>query len=269
MGVAHQDAVDIVGADLLVLNEGQRVEDEPGEAALVFARLGEHPHVRRRLAESRGGGFGIGIGLRRRNDVRRDARPLEILALVVRRVVGDLIGRRESLDLRLAEAGAVGIAEGTEGNAQAMAGRADLFVYLEAALELRLIVDPEQTGEAPVLARRLGLRLVGGDIAGLRRGLAGLRGGAGLSGRRRRRGLGRGRFVRLRGGAEGDQERKGRGTQAEFFETDHVAISPGDRFQNHSAGIAAGRTASAIEAGSGLVFSNSPSSGRTIRKKAK
>ncbi len=53
-----------------------------------------------------------------------------------------------------------------------MAGAADFLVDLEAALQLRLIVTAEHAGEAPILARRLGLfgvLLREGELAGERK----------------------------------------------------------------------------------------------------
>ena len=155
--VAGQDRIDIVGAHFLVLVERQRVENEPGKAALVFERLGEQSHVGRRLAEGRRRGLIVGERIGRRKIVRGRARPLEDFALVVRLVVDDLIARRQRLDLSQAEVGTAGIAERAEGNAQPVAVAAHLLVDLEPALQLRLIVRAEQAREAPALPRRVRL----------------------------------------------------------------------------------------------------------------
>ena len=145
MRIAVQDGVDIIGADFLVLHERHRVENEPRKAALIFARLGEQRHVGRRLAESRRGRLRIGIGFGRREDVGGNAGALEYLALVVRRVVGDLIGRSKRLDLPLAEAGAAGVGQRAERNAERVAGAADFVIDFEAALQLLLIIGPEKS----------------------------------------------------------------------------------------------------------------------------
>ena len=84
---------------------------------------------------------------------------LEDFALLVGLGVGDLIGGGERPDLILAEARPIGISERAERNAQSMTGAANLFVDLEPALKLSLVVDAEHPREAPALARRV--RLLG------------------------------------------------------------------------------------------------------------
>ena len=129
-------------------------------------------------------------------------------------VVGDLIGRREGLDLRFAEARAARVAQRAEGNAQPVAVAADFLIDLEAALQLRLIVGSEDPRKAPALARRLRLRLRAalfgcGRFAGGRRGSRGrgsLGGGRGFRRRRRRCGGSRGRWS---GGSRSGRGRSG------------------------------------------------------------
>ena len=149
--------MDIIRADFLILQARQRGEDEPRKTSLIFPRLREQSHVRRRLAEHRGGGLVVRIGFWTRDDVGQRPRTLVDFALVIGLRVGDLIAGGERLDLILAEARTVRIRECAEWNAQRMTGAANLLVHLEAALKLRLVVNAEHAGETPVLARRLRL----------------------------------------------------------------------------------------------------------------
>ena len=108
--VAGQDRVDVVGADLLVLVERSASKMNQGKPRSYLRALASSAHVRRRLAERGRGGLVVGERVGRREDVGRRAGPLEHLALVVRLVVGDLVARRQRLDLIFAEAGTVGLA---------------------------------------------------------------------------------------------------------------------------------------------------------------
>ena len=63
VGIAVEDGVDVVGAVLLVIDEG--VDDELRETPFVAARLGQHRHVGRQLAAERGA-RGLVVGERRR-----------------------------------------------------------------------------------------------------------------------------------------------------------------------------------------------------------
>src|SRR3974390_863850 len=104
-----------------------------------------------------------------------------------------------------------------------MAVRANLAEDLETALELRLVVFAERTGERPFQPRR---RHLLGQLRGRRRSGCGQRTG----------------------------EHEGEDGTLHVHDHPH-ALAP--------------RTDSEIEFGTGLVFSKMPSSGRTIRKKAK
>src|SRR6185312_11590578 len=91
---------------------------------------------------------------RRREIVRRPARPLEHVARIVRAVL-DLVfgGKRRSLRHRIA--GTAGFREVAEGNVgQAVTGRADFLVDLQAALQGAAIELAEGTGERPLLSGR-------------------------------------------------------------------------------------------------------------------
>ena len=153
--------MNVIGAVLLIHRE--RIKDEPRETALVAAGLGEIGHVRRQAAAERGASRLI-VGERRREIVGDFAGPLEHLTLIIR-AIGDLEGGRDRGGLSLAEAGTAGIGEIAERQQlEAVAGRADLAIDLEAALQLLRIVLAERTGKRPMLQRR--------RIALLRTGLA-------------------------------------------------------------------------------------------------
>src|SRR6185437_7627964 len=148
IGVAVEDGVDVIWAAFLVLRE--RLEDEPGEAALVTARLGERRHVRRQSAAERRARRLI-VRKRRWEIIGNLSGPLKHLALVVR-AVGDLEARGDGRGLCLGEAGTARIGEVAERQKlEAVAGRADLAIDLEAALQLRGIVGAERAGERPML----------------------------------------------------------------------------------------------------------------------
>ena len=148
--VAHHQRGDVVDAVLLVLRE--HVEDEPGEAALVGARLGDHRHVRRHRVVARAGG--VLVRPRRRKAVGRAAFALEHLALVVGAIL-DLVLAGDLLDLRLGIAERAGLTEVAERQqVEAVADRANLAIDLEAALQLRAVVGAERAPERPLLARR-------------------------------------------------------------------------------------------------------------------
>ncbi len=122
-----------------------------------------------------------------------------------------------------------------------MAVAADFLVDLEPALQLGLIVRAEQAGEAPALPRRV--RLLG-------------------------------RVLGERDRAAHRQQREAGGNEKASLQTDHGRISLGVAAnQLETDGALASpffaSTASAIEAGIGLVFSIKPSSGRTTTRKAK
>ena len=156
--VAVEDGVDVVGAVLLVL--GESIEDEPGKARFVAARLGEHRHVRRQAAAQRGA-RGLIVRERRREIIGDLAGALEHLALVVR-PIGHLEAGGDRRRLRLGEARTAGIGKIAERQKlEAVTGRADLAVDLEAALQLRGIVQAERPGKRPMLPRRR-LGLLGG-----------------------------------------------------------------------------------------------------------
>ena len=155
--ITGQDRMDVVGAHLLIFKARQRVKDEPRKAALILSRFRQQRHVRRRLAERRGGGLIVRIGLGARDDVGRRAGALEDLALVVGRGVGDLIRGGKRLDLILGEARPARLGERAERNAQSVTGAADLLVHLEPALKLRRVVDAEHAPEAPAQTRRVRL----------------------------------------------------------------------------------------------------------------
>ncbi len=102
--------------------------------------------ARAALSLAKGGGEGVG----------EPAGPLEHLALVVR-TVSDLITGGDGLRLRLGESRTAFIGEIAEGDQlEAVTVRADFFVDLEAALQLRRVVSAERTVERPMLARRRG-----------------------------------------------------------------------------------------------------------------
>ena len=150
-----------------------------------------------------------------------------------------MIGGGQRPDLILAEARPVGIGERAERNAQSVAGAADFLVDLESALQLRLVVDAEHAGEAPVLAR--GLRLFGVAL------------------RERRR--------RAR-----EDERHGREGQGGELDTDHrrTSLGAGRASACRAAAVFVFvSTASAIEVGIGFVFSVKLRTGMMMRKKAK
>ena len=177
------------------------------------------------------------------------------------------------------KSGPSGALERAERYAQRVTNGAHLMIDLEPSLQLGRIERSEETREGPTLSRRR--RLL---FAGL--------------GRRRRRSLlvcgsRRGRRRRLSGwqllargmdetnAASERQSSERRRGEGDFLETRHVDLSlgsPAHQTAVFSAGptlVLAGRlfvlasTASAIEAGSGLVVSRRPSSGSTIKKKAK
>ena len=118
-----------------------------------------------------------------------------------------------------------------------MAGAADLLVDLEAALQLRLIEFAKRPGEAPLPARRLGL------------------------------------FGLLLGEREPPARASANAAEARAVILKRViVVFPWDRSpirREPRRGAFFASTASAIEAGIGLVFSIKPSSGRTTRKKPK
>src|SRR4029077_9836916 len=107
VGIAVEDGVDVVGAILLIIDEG--VDDELREPPFVGARLGEHRHVGRQLAAERGA-CRLVVRERRREMVGKGAGPLEHLALVVG-AVGHLILGRDRSGLSFGEAGATRIGE--------------------------------------------------------------------------------------------------------------------------------------------------------------
>ena len=120
---------------LLVLRE--RIEDEPGKAALVAARLGDDRHVGRRRAGE--------ADRWRRETVRWSAGALDRFALVIDAVLHLVLGRnrrrlrrRKIRSARLRE-----IAKREQ--LHAVAGLADLAVDLVAALELTAVEFPERT----------------------------------------------------------------------------------------------------------------------------
>ena len=154
--------------------------------------------------------------------IGQPAGPLDLIALVVE--VLDLVFGRDRLGLRLGEAGAARVRQIAERqHLRRMAVGANLAVDLEAALELRLVVFAERTGERPLLPRRRHL------------------------------------LGQLRGSRRGDSEQRAgqdKGEDGALHDHDRPhALAP--------------NTDSEIEFGSGLVFSKMPSSGSTIRKKAK
>ena len=143
--------MDIVRAVLLVHREG--IEDEPGKAPLVAARLGEIGHVRRQLAAKRGA-RGLVVRERRRESIGNLARALKHLALVVR-TVGHLESGGDGGGLRLGESRAVGIGQIAERQEfQAVAVRANLAIDLKPALQLSGIVGAERAGKRPLQPRR-------------------------------------------------------------------------------------------------------------------
>src|ERR1700746_898980 len=77
--VALQQGGEVVNTLFLVL--GEDVENEPGKAALVAARLGKHGHVGRR--DTQGSAGCLIIGIPRREMIRRPTGSLEHFALIV------------------------------------------------------------------------------------------------------------------------------------------------------------------------------------------
>src|SRR5262249_27462760 len=146
-----QNGVDVIGPLLLI--GGEEVDHELREAALVGTRLGDQRQVGRRRAAI-GRARGLLVRERRREVVRRAARTLEHLAVVVRAVL-DLVLRRERRCLRRRVAGAAGVGEVAERDiGQAVAGRADFLVDLQATLQRAAIILAEPAGKGPLLGRR-------------------------------------------------------------------------------------------------------------------
>ena len=142
--------MDVVRPALGIL--GEDVEDEGREAALDAARLGDQREVRRGRAVV-GGGGSLHVRERRREVVGRNARPFEHLAVVVGAVLDGVFGgERLHLRFRVAEVSS------SVRNATSFIewqADADFLVDLEAALQLRLVVGAERTGERPVFLLRL------------------------------------------------------------------------------------------------------------------
>ena len=162
--VAGQQRVDVIDALLRVAGEGQRIEDEQREAALVGAGLGQHREVRRRLAAI-GRGRRLVVGEGRREAIGRTGRTLLLGTGIVDFL--DAVGLGERLDLPRGEARTAGLREVAEGDqTHGVAARADFLVDLEAALELRLVEPAEHAGKAPLLPRRIDAVAVIGERRG-------------------------------------------------------------------------------------------------------
>ena len=143
LDIAVNNRSDVIRPMLLIRRE--RVEDEPGEAALIGARLGQRRHVRRRDTAVRRFRCKL-VRERRREDVGRTAAALGGIALLVE--VLDAIRRRQRLDLRRVVTGPARVREIAEGDViHRMAVRADFLVDLEAALQLALVVGAEGPGK--------------------------------------------------------------------------------------------------------------------------
>ena len=220
--IALQDRGDVVRALLLVL--GEDVEDEPGEAALVAARLGE-------VDMSGGGAVLVALAAAARwgtaagncppgRPGRSNRSPWSFGPSLILYSGGD------RCRLRLGEAGAARIGEIAERHQlQRVTGRADLFVDLEAALQLRRVESAEGSRERPIDAAARGTCSV-----------CAAAGGASAA-------------------REPARTRAKIACDASSWAAPAHALAPS--------------TDSEIEFGSGLVFSKIPSSGSTIRKKAK
>ncbi len=117
-------------------------------------RLGDQRQIRRqRAAIGRAGRFLVGEG--RREVVGRDAGPRQALAVLVEQLAlpccgtgRALVAGGDGLDLGLGEAGPARIGQRVEGDAvEAVTGRADFLVDLEAALQGRAVIGAEGTFE--------------------------------------------------------------------------------------------------------------------------
>src|SRR5215469_12296237 len=147
--VALQQGGDVVNALFLVLRED--VENKPGKAALVAARLGKHRHVGRRDAQ--GSARGLIIGVPRREMIRRSTWSLEHFALVVG-TIGHFIVGRDGGDLRGRKARTCRIAKVAERyQLQAVTIATHLAIDLKAALQLPAVVNPERARKRPGLSR--------------------------------------------------------------------------------------------------------------------
>src|SRR5262249_24085792 len=143
--VARQQRHDVVDAVLLVRKERYGIQDEPGEAALEGARLGDDRLVDREAAVA--GARRLLVGGRRRKAIGQAAGALEHFALVVGSVL-DLVFGRDGGGLGRRELRTAGLGEVAERHQrQAVAGRADLAIDPEAALQLRAIILAEYAGE--------------------------------------------------------------------------------------------------------------------------
>ena len=123
--------------------------------AFDTARLGDQRQVRRQRAVLSGASLLV-VLVRAEDGVRQQRRTLEHLALVVR-AVGDLVWPlgSERLDRLFRELRTAGLREVAESTSlQAMAGRANLLVNLEAALQLSLVELAGEAAERPVLTLR-------------------------------------------------------------------------------------------------------------------
>src|SRR6202030_1960066 len=102
--VAVQERIDVIGALLLVLDDG--IDQKERKTALVGAGLGEQRHIGGRRAERRP--RGLFIGKIPREVIRWPAGPFEHFAGIVWAVL-DLVGGGERLYLGFRKAGAAGI----------------------------------------------------------------------------------------------------------------------------------------------------------------
>ncbi len=147
--VALEQRDHVVDAQFLIRNE--HVDHEPGESALILARLGEHRHIGRQrpaVDETRR----LLVGKWRRKVVSRPAGPLEHIALVVGAVL-DLVFRRDRRDLRRGEFRSTLLAEIAERQQrETVTGLANVMIDLEPALELATIELAERAGERPRVA---------------------------------------------------------------------------------------------------------------------
>ena len=121
-------------------------EDRVDVVRPVLARFDQQALIRRRGTVVGGaGGFLIGVGAG--EFIRRQAGTVEHLTRVVRAVM-DLVAGREGLHFRRTE---TDILKRAERHAfQAVAGRADFLVHLQAALDRLLVELAEGTVERPV-----------------------------------------------------------------------------------------------------------------------
>src|SRR5215471_1238656 len=143
--VSLQERRNVIRSLLLILCE--RVKYEPWEAALKGARFCQCGHIGRRGTPI-GGLGGKFVGKWRREGISEPSRSLGRLTLIVE--ILDLVLGRHRRRLTFAKVRPPTVGKVSEcQHLNRMAGRTDLFVDFEAALQLRLVIFSEWPGEGP------------------------------------------------------------------------------------------------------------------------